>query len=118
MRSHRRNRKTRRKIQFHLSGIARRASHRSLNNPGGRGEVQHLSESAGPKAAHDGEIRDPAGEAERQANPELNGIIAQQKMEFLQTPSRKRIAARLWRSNDAKKTICFAPEQERLRSRL
>jgi hypothetical protein len=35
-------------------------------------------------------MRDPAGETKRQANPELNGIIAQQKMEFLQTPIRKR----------------------------
>jgi hypothetical protein len=49
-----------------------------------------LSESAGPKLAHDAEIRDPAGETKRQANPELNGIIAQQKMEFVQMPIRKR----------------------------
>ena len=29
------------------------------------------------------------GETKRQANPELSGIIAQQKMGFLQTPIRK-----------------------------
>src|SRR6266446_4711795 len=90
MRSHRRNRKTRRKIQFHLSGIARGPSRRPLNNPDAQRGSTLLPASTGPKAAHDGEIRDPTGETKRQANPELNGIIAQQKMEFLQTPIRKR----------------------------